>query len=328
MVNLHEKATTEVVKTPISMGMLGPGENYSPLFFIQGQQAGTSYCKYLGKSQLDGVEVDVMESGRKKTKEAEPYIVWHFDLARGGVPLKRSVINKDGSLRYETVATSIKRLENGAFICERCVFLSKEKTDWKADIIELTSMDLKPPLRETLSITLPDSCHVICAKDLRQSLRTGKGEKMHVDDLQDWVKKCEKRGRSKPAEDASPPDFADRISFPCRCTRHRKVSLDEQGEPMAFSTSQLRTICLFALLFIGVNISLTGLFVFPSLPYFQLDVVLSPEELADDATREATLALLKHPSNGNQWALWTVAGLLVVAFSALGLYAERIAKRA
>ena len=96
---------------------------------------------------------------------------------------------------------------------------------------------------------------------------------------------------------------------------------------MAFSTSRLPTVCLSALLFIGLVISLTGLFVFPSLPYFQLDVVLSPDELADDATREATLALLKRASNGNQWALWTVAGLLVVAFSTLGLYAQRIAKR-
>lgn len=190
--NLYEKAKTEVVMTPISMGMLGRGENYSPLFFIQGQQAGTSYCKYLGKAQLDGVEVDVMESGRLKTKEAEQYIVWHFDLVRGGVPLKRSVFNKDGSLRYETVATSIKQLENGAFMCERSVFLSKWEKGWKSEIIELTNMDLKPPARELLVIELPEGCKVICMKDL-QSVRVGKGEKMHVDDLQDWVKRCEKR---------------------------------------------------------------------------------------------------------------------------------------
>jgi hypothetical protein len=177
------------------MGMLGPGEIYSPLFFIQGQKAGTSYCKYLGKSRLDGLEVDSMESGRQKTKEAEPLIVWHFDLARGGVPLKRSVINKDGSLRYETVATKIKQLDNGAYICERAVFLSKWEKGWKTEVIELASMDLNPPARETLAMTLPDDCKVLCMKDLRQSARAGKGEKVHVDDLQAWVKRCEKRGQ-------------------------------------------------------------------------------------------------------------------------------------
>jgi hypothetical protein len=194
VVNLHEKGTTEVVKTPVSMGMLGPGEIYSPLFFIRGQQAGTSYCKYLGKSKLDGVEVDVMESGRLKTKDAEPHIVWHFDLARGGIPLNRSVINKDGSLRYETVATSIKRLDNGAYICERSVFLAKWEKGWKTEMIELTSMDLNPPARAMLEMTLPDDCKVICMKDLRQAVRVGKGEKMHVDDLYDWVIRCERRG--------------------------------------------------------------------------------------------------------------------------------------
>ncbi len=96
---------------------------------------------------------------------------------------------------------------------------------------------------------------------------------------------------------------------------------------MAFSASKLRTSCLFALLFIGVVLSLIGLLVIPSLPYVQLDAVLSPDELADDAKREATLAMLKRLNNNNQWAIWTVAGLLVVAFSAVGLYAERIDKR-
>ena len=162
------------------------------MFFIQGQKAGTSYCKYLGKSRLDGVEVDVMESGLQKTKGVERNTVWYFDLARGGIPLKFSVF-KNGVLAYETIATSAKKLENGAYISERSVFLGKRPNGLKTEMIELTSMDLNLPARDSLAITLPDDCKVLCMKDLRQSAKAGKAEKVHVDDLQAWVKRCEAR---------------------------------------------------------------------------------------------------------------------------------------
>jgi hypothetical protein len=73
--------------------------------------------------------------------------------------------------------------------------LAKREKGWKAEVIELSSMDLNPPARESLAMTLPDDCKVICMKDLRQSVRVGKGEKVHVDDLQALVKRCEARGK-------------------------------------------------------------------------------------------------------------------------------------
>ena len=60
----------------------------------------------------------------------------------------------------------------------------------------------------------------------------------------------------------------------------------------------------------------------PALPYFQLDAVLTPQQLADVQTRDATLALLKKAS-GNIWLLWFVAGLAVTSCAGIGLAAAR-----
>lgn len=60
----------------------------------------------------------------------------------------------------------------------------------------------------------------------------------------------------------------------------------------------------------------------PSLPHFQLDAVLTPQQLADVRTRDTTLALLKRAS-GNTWLLWFVAGLVVTSCAAIDLAAYR-----
>lgn len=59
---------------------------------------------------------------------------------------------------------------------------------------------------------------------------------------------------------------------------------------------------MLGLLFIGF-----GLIVLPILPAAQLDVVLTPAQLRDDALREQTLAMLQK-AGGNQWLLWVTAG--------------------
>jgi hypothetical protein len=55
------------------------------------------------------------------------------------------------------------------------------------------------------------------------------------------------------------------------------------------------------------------------LPHFQLDAVLTQEELADEVTKQEALAILQCAA-GNQWVFWTVSGLIVALTSAVGLY--------
>jgi hypothetical protein len=79
---------------------------------------------------------------------------------------------------------------------------------------------------------------------------------------------------------------------------------------------KIPTICLAAQLILGLLLLVVGLFVMPSMPYFQLDSVLTPTE--DDNKRTATFELLMK-AGGNQWLLWTIAGSTTVVLSVLGL---------
>lgn len=73
---------------------------------------------------------------------------------------------------------------------------------------------------------------------------------------------------------------------------------------------------------VGICFMVAALVLVPALPYFQLDVVLTPEQLTDVQTRQTTLALLKKVS-GNTWLLWFVAGLVVTGWAAIGWVASR-----
>lgn len=83
--------------------------------------------------------------------------------------------------------------------------------------------------------------------------------------------------------------------------------------------------CLVTLLIVGAALICFGLFALPARPYFQLDALLTNAELNDDDTRQATLALLKQ-SNNSDAILWSLAGVVVSALSAYGLWTYRRAQ--
>lgn len=91
---------------------------------------------------------------------------------------------------------------------------------------------------------------------------------------------------------------------------------------MSDSREKTRRTCFGVLLAVGVGFLFLGLTVVPRLPYFQLDTVLSPSELADPHRRAETLALLQRAS-GNEWLLWVAGGLVVVVASGIGLRTSR-----
>jgi hypothetical protein len=84
-------------------------------------------------------------------------------------------------------------------------------------------------------------------------------------------------------------------------------------------------VCRFSLAAcaaIGVCFMLVGVVLVPTLPHLQLDVVLTPQQLAEVETRESTLALLKRAS-GKMWFFWSAAGLVVTLCAGIGLAASR-----
>lgn len=81
-------------------------------------------------------------------------------------------------------------------------------------------------------------------------------------------------------------------------------------------------ICLILVAMIGVGCILAGPALDVSRPDFQLDVVLTREELRDDALRERTLAELKRNNHRRDWPYWAVAGAVLFAVGSIGLFAS------
>ena len=71
------------------------------------------------------------------------------------------------------------------------------------------------------------------------------------------------------------------------------------------------------LISLSLLLLLTGVVLEPALPYFQLDVVLSPKELQDDDVRHKTLEMLQK-ARGNLRLLWISLGVVMTSLSGFG----------
>lgn len=89
---------------------------------------------------------------------------------------------------------------------------------------------------------------------------------------------------------------------------------------MSLSPQQVCNWCFAITLFFGMAWVAIGVMVVPLRHHIQLDVVLTPEELADARIKEKTLEMLKR-TGGNEWVIWTVAGAGLMAVSGVGLVA-------
>ena len=87
--------------------------------------------------------------------------------------------------------------------------------------------------------------------------------------------------------------------------------------PAVPKTSTTR-LCFIGTILLGLGFLLVGLVIIPVIPHFQLDVVLTQDELTDDALRNSTLAMLKKAS-GNQWVVWTIGGVGQLVLGIAGL---------
>lgn len=81
---------------------------------------------------------------------------------------------------------------------------------------------------------------------------------------------------------------------------------------------KVATTCFAAILAAGIGMMVYGVVVVPIIPYAQVDVILTPEELADPAKVAATLAMLKK-AVANLSLLVTLAGLVITLLSGLGV---------
>jgi hypothetical protein len=73
---------------------------------------------------------------------------------------------------------------------------------------------------------------------------------------------------------------------------------------------------------LGLFLVLFGIFVMPTIPYFQLDAVLTPDQLRDEKLMDETLMMLQKVL-GNQPQFCMLFGLAIVAASAVGFSQAR-----
>lgn len=79
-------------------------------------------------------------------------------------------------------------------------------------------------------------------------------------------------------------------------------------------------LCFFGVLFIGLGCIFVCAQLDTIVPYFRLDVVLTPEELADDEITQRTLDYLRSAKSGHA-PYWYATGIALVVLSGLGLWA-------
>ncbi len=82
------------------------------------------------------------------------------------------------------------------------------------------------------------------------------------------------------------------------------------------------TLCFALTVAIGFGFLFLSLTLIPILPLFQLDAVLTQEQLRDKELRESTLKMLQKAS-GNQWILWAIAGLAQITIGVSGLFLSK-----
>lgn len=190
VVSLQEGGTYTAVYTPISMGIMGPGERLSPAEMIRGARQKMFYCRHSGIEMIDGDAVDVIEAGLGGAPNGAPFCTSYLDARRGCIPLRAVFRNPDGSMAGETIATSIRKCENDGYICDRAVLTWTRRSGLAVTIIELVSLDLSRPPRDSLALSLTAGTEVVDAKDLRSLFKLEQRESLRIDDFDTWLQRC------------------------------------------------------------------------------------------------------------------------------------------
>lgn len=194
VVNIHRQGTFQIVHNPLSMGIMGPGDQFSPAGWIAAAKAGKHDCSYKGTQVIDGVTTDVIECGFDASAQRQHRLVLHLDLQRGAIPLRQYGYDPDGGPESETRALDIRRTANGGWICGKSISVYPSKNGrcsvW---VIALEEIRLEPPDRELFAIDLEDGWEVSNVADMRSTVRITGRERFYLDELPQWIDRCNER---------------------------------------------------------------------------------------------------------------------------------------
>jgi len=200
VVNLHSDGRWSAVFTPLSMGIMGAGFEFSPLAFMEGASKGTHTLSYVASEDLSGSEVDVLEGTIAEGPLSAGRWRWHMDIAKGGLPVLIQLLDGQGRERGEARAVEIKRLSNGAWIVQKSVLISERAGTFRSTMIDIDDITLDPPNASELQFTTKPGDRVINVSDMRSSVIADEGDFVHVDNLPEWIDRCAGRLKERLVE--------------------------------------------------------------------------------------------------------------------------------
>jgi hypothetical protein len=194
VLNIDGKGSFEGTLNPLAMGIMGRGDQFSPVAWIQGAKAGKYESKYKGTELIDGVVVDVVECGLERNSERQTRFVWFLDLARGAIPVRYCRYEPDGTMSAETKAFDVRKLDNGGYICGKTVSVyagNQGRCDvW---VITLDAIDFTEPPRDMFALDVDAGWSVVNVEDMRSSVRLSQNERFYLDELPQWIERCNGR---------------------------------------------------------------------------------------------------------------------------------------
>lgn len=186
----------EIVYTPLSMGIMGSGEQLGPA--LRQRPGFDVFRRYGGRRMVDGAAREILVTGEVGGSRKE----WWLDAQRGFLPMEVRYHSGGEYLDARTVVTEVRNCSNGAYFPERSVTIMHPNAPIpkRAWIIELRELDLTRPAKSTLAIEIDPGSDIVEPPTMLASVRVSSSERVNVGDLETWVQRCRESRAVKLAE--------------------------------------------------------------------------------------------------------------------------------
>jgi hypothetical protein len=177
------------VKTPLSMGVIGPNEAFSFDKEVFRCRRANIIPTDDGMQILDGREVIVITTPWQPGSDTGYGRKWYLDPLRGYVPVRVEILSGDAVCWAN--ATAIDQSPGGGFYSSSSIMSCKNDGYDQVTIIGDTKAAWRPPTDSEISLVLPAGCVVAYPPDMRASFRLDKQEVVSARELPRYFERCQ-----------------------------------------------------------------------------------------------------------------------------------------
>lgn len=204
VVNLSSRSPAAPIQwTPLSCGVMGTGYENSPAAFVADSIKGIRFCRYVGPDRTHP-ELEVIETGHHPLGKLEHgTALWYLDRKRSCFPTK--VVFKKEKEGVEQVSAemrvvALRQLENGGYLCEKAVMAVPSGEGISARVLELKSIELRPPAEADLAITINPKTQITVDDERLSYHYLMAPESITAANLPKWVERAQQVGKQRAAE--------------------------------------------------------------------------------------------------------------------------------